>query len=224
MAFADEKSLRDRSAGIGGVVVVHAGLAALLVLGLSTEVTKQIFTGPLPTREFKDPPPPPPPEPRQPQPRQQAPANPVVTPPVPIPMPPKPNLFETTIELPPLSDDLRLTPLPKGPIEPPAPPAPAFDPVPAMPRNDAASWVTDNDYKSRWIREGMTGTARFRLEIAANGRVSDCRITQSSGHFALDEATCSLITKRARFNAAKDGSGAKTTGTFSSSIRWQLPN
>ncbi|SMQ61140.1 outer membrane transport energization protein TonB [Altererythrobacter xiamenensis] len=224
MAFADEKSLRDRSAGIGGVVVVHAGLAALLVLGLSTEVTKQIFTGPLPTREFKDPPPPPPPEPPKPQPRQQAPANPVVTPPVPIPMPPKPNLFETTIELPPLSDDLRLTPLPKGPIEPPAPPAPAFDPVPAMPRNDAASWVTDNDYKSRWIREGMTGTARFRLEIAANGRVSDCRITQSSGHSALDEATCSLITKRARFNAAKDGSGAKTTGSFSSSIRWQLPN
>lgn len=224
MAFADEKSLRDRSAGIGGVVVVHAGLAALLVLGLSTEVTKQIFTGPLPTREFKDPPPPPPPEPPKPQPRQQAPANPVVTPPVPIPMPPKPNLFETTIELPPLSNDLRLTPLPKGPIEPPAPPAPAFDPVPAMPRNDAASWVTDNDYKSRWIREGMTGTAQFRLEIAANGRVSDCRITQSTGHVALDEATCSLITKRARFNAAKDGSGAKTTGTFSSSIRWQLPN
>lgn len=224
MAFADEKSFRDRSAGIGGVVVVHAGLAALLVLGLNTEVTKQIFTGPLPTREFKDPPPPPPPQPPKPQPRQQAPANPVVTPPVPIPMPPKPNLFETTIELPPLSDTIRLTPLPKGPIEPPAPPAPAFDPVPASPRNDAASWVTDNDYKSRWIREGMTGTARFRLEIAANGRVSDCRITQSSGHSVLDEATCSLIAKRARFNAAKDGSGARTTGTFSSSIRWQLPN
>lgn len=224
MAFADEKSLRDRSAGIGGVVVVHAGLAALLVLGLSTEVTKEIFSGPLPTREFKDPPPPPPPEPPKPQPQQQAPANPVVTPPVPIPMPPKPNMIETTIELPPLSDNIRLTPLPKIPVEPPAPPAPAFDPLPASPRNNASSWVTDNDYKSRWIREGMTGTARFRLEIAANGRVSDCRITQSTGHVALDEATCSLIAKRARFNAAKDGSGAKTTGSFSSSIRWQLPN
>lgn len=224
MAFADEKSLRDRSAGIGGVVIVHAGLAALLALGLSTEVTKEIFTGPMPSGEYKDPPPPPPPEPPKPQVEKQAPANPVVTPPVPIPMPPKPNLIETTIELPPLSDRVILKPLPKLPVEPPAPPAPAFDPVAATPRNSASNWVTDNDYKSRWIREGLMGTASFRLEIAANGRVSDCRITKSTGHAVLDEATCSLITKRARFNAAKDANGAKTTGSYTSAIRWQLPD
>src|SRR3546814_8691548 len=57
----------------------------------------------------------------------------------------------------------------------------------AAPRNDPASWVTDSDYRSRWIREGLQGTAKFRLEIAASGKVSGCTITQSTGHAVLDQ-------------------------------------
>lgn len=226
MAFADEKSFRDRSAGIGGVVIVHAGLAALLIVGLTTEVTQEIFSGPLPAKEYRDPPPPPPPDKPKPEPKTESTAPPVYVPPAPSPLPPKPSFIKTTSELPPISDTVVLKNLPDvpvGPIVPEPPVIPLAKPVAATPRNNAGSWVTDNDYKSRWIREGMMGTASFRLQIAANGRVSDCRITKSTGYDQLDAATCALIAKRARFNPASNAAGEKTAGTYSSSIRWVVP-
>jgi protein TonB len=98
------------------------------------------------------------------------------------------------------------------------------EPARATPRNNPGRWVTDDDYRSRWIREERSGTASFILEITANGRVSDCEITRSTGHAVLDKATCSLITKRARFQPATDTSGAAISSSYSSSIRWVLPD
>ena len=69
----------------------------------------------------------------------------------------------------------------------------------------------------------MVGTARFRLEIAADGKVQNCTITSTSGHPELDAATCALVTRRARFDAAKDETGARTSGSYASSVRWELP-
>ncbi|MEL7199085.1 MAG: energy transducer TonB [Pseudomonadota bacterium] len=117
---------------------------------------------------------------------------------------------------------------PIGPVDlgigtPPAPPAPLFDPISASPKGNPGGWVTDNDYRSSWIRREYSGTASFTLDVSASGRVSNCSITQSSGHAALDEATCSLLTRRARFNPAKDSSGKAVSGSFSSAITWKLP-
>jgi protein TonB len=64
---------------------------------------------------------------------------------------------------------------------------------------------------------------RFRQEIAADGKVQNCTITGSSGYPELDKATCDLITRRARFEAAKDETGARTSGSYTSSVRWELP-
>ena len=63
----------------------------------------------------------------------------------------------------------------------------------------------------------------MRKLIAASGRVESCTITGSSGHPELDRATCELVARRARFDPAKDSSGAKVSGTYTSSVRWQLP-
>lgn len=117
---------------------------------------------------------------------------------------------------------------PVGPIDlgidPPAPPpTPIADPINASPKGNPGDWVTDNDYRTPWIRRGYSGTASFTLDISASGRVSDCTITRSTGHTALDEATCSLLTRRARFNPAQDSSGISVPGTFSSAITWKLP-
>ena len=106
------------------------------------------------------------------------------------------------------------------PIDPPS----AYSPEPARPRNDPGQWVTDADYSSRAMRMGMEGVTRFTLTIDRNGRVSGCRVTASSGHAELDDTTCKLLAKRARFDPARDGDGKKAIGSYSSAVRWQIRN
>jgi protein TonB len=104
-------------------------------------------------------------------------------------------------------------------------PAPAsrFDPVSAKAVGNPGRWVSDSDYRSRWINEEMSGVAQFALAIDKSGRVSDCTITASTGHDALDTATCSLLERRARFDPARDSDGNPVAGNYRSSIRWNLP-
>ncbi len=220
MAFTDNKSMRERSSGIAGVAIVHVGMAALLMAGLTVGNFVQPESGPLIANTFPTPPPPPPPE-QAPKP-EKSPANTVIT----APKPPRPIPDDLRIVVPPIvdppySDEIRLAPL--SPLDPPGTGMIGPD-VAAKPRNNAANWVTDSDYKSRWIREEMHGSASFRLDIASNGRVENCRITRSTGHAALDQATCALIAKRARFNPAKDGYGNAIAGSYSGAISWVLPD
>ncbi|MBD2842404.1 energy transducer TonB [Erythrobacter rubeus] len=117
-----------------------------------------------------------------------------------------------------------------GPVEVGGPigqatPSPALpDPIKASPRGNPGRWVTDSDYRSRWVREEMSGVASFALTIDRKGKVSDCTITKSSGHAPLDEATCKLIQRRAQFEPAKDSYGNPIAGTYRNSINWKLPN
>lgn len=102
-------------------------------------------------------------------------------------------------------------------------PAPKFDPVAAAPRGNPGNWVTNNDYRTSWINRGYEGVASFTLSVDASGRVSGCTITSSTGHAALDEATCRLLESRGRFDPAKDSSGNTVSGSYRSSIRWTIP-
>lgn len=105
----------------------------------------------------------------------------------------------------------------------PGPSASPFDAVGAKPKGNPGRWVTNDDYRPRWIREELAGTARFTLTINTAGRVSGCTITRSTGHAALDTATCDLVSKRARFDAARDTSGRAVAGTYKGSVTWQIP-
>ena len=215
------QSQANRPAAIAGVVAVHAGLAAILLTGLAIkDVIKsepEILVG-------YDLPDPPPPEP-QPEPKVQP--EPMAQPmPVPTPKPIIDLVTDSPIELvvndfPPIVDTV---PVSLPPVDTGTGKFQAIEPAVATPRNDPGRWVTDADYRSRWIREERFGTASFRLEITSRGRVSDCMITKSTGHSVLDQATCNLISKRARFNPAQDASGANIGGIYESSIRWVLPD
>ena len=125
--------------------------------------------------------------------------------------------------------------LPGGPFKPPpAPPLPprattsAAPPPPtfygkarmAMPI-DPGRWITPDDYKVDGER--LEGDVGFRVDVTPAGRVARCMITQSSGHPRLDEHTCQLIARRARFEPALDRDGNPTTGNFSNRVIWRLP-
>ncbi|UIP06409.1 TonB family protein [Erythrobacter sp. SDW2] len=99
---------------------------------------------------------------------------------------------------------------------------PKFKPVPPVARN--GNWVTDDDYRSSWVTRRWEGTVGFRLTVGTDGKVKDCTVTQSSGYEALDDATCSLVRKRARFDPGKNDRGETASGNFSSAVRWHIPD
>lgn len=117
-------------------------------------------------------------------------------------------------------------PTPVLPIfDPPRPdPKPSFTPRQAAPRNARENWVTRNDYPARDLREGNQGTTRFRVTVGTDGRVQSCEIVASSGFERLDAATCKNVSRRARFDPATDAGGAPVSGTYSSAIRWVIPD
>ena len=53
--------------------------------------------------------------------------------------------------------------------------------------------------------------------------MSQCAIVRSSGFRGLDAAACSAVKKRARFRPATDENGQKVAGSYSNSVRWQIP-
>lgn len=221
MAYLQHASWRDRPDAVAGVIAVHAVIGYALVTGL--DFTKTVDSVPkLGGYEVEvplDPPPPPPKETVEPEAKPVTPRVHVPTPP--IDLGPQRPVFDTT----PFIDTTPELVTKVIPSPTPGPAArPAFDPVSAKPRNHRGGWVTEADYRSSWINREMAGTARFRLEIAASGKVEGCTITGSSGHPDLDKATCDLVARRAKFDAAKDASGAKTGGAYASSVRWQIPD
>ncbi|MGE8142530.1 TonB family protein [Novosphingobium sp. NPDC080210] len=215
MAYADQEVSGNRIAAFVIVALLHVALGYALVTGLAYEGVKQLVkkvtTVDIKKDEPKKEPPPPP--------KKAAAAPPIVAP------PPKMNISAVA----PPVEIVQTVPPPAPPpviVAPPAPiaaPPPRVQPKQATPKGNPANWATTNDYPTRALREEREGTTGFRVTVGADGRVTSCSITSSSGSSDLDEATCSNVTRRARFNPATDGEGNPTTGQYSSRVRWVIP-
>ena len=216
MAYADQQMSGNKVTALIIVAVLHVLVGYALVTGLAYEAYKKVkdVTAAVNIKEEK-----PPEEPPPPPPKQDTPPPPIVAPPPPISFNAPAPQIETVTTPPPVA----LPPAPVAVPAPPPPPAPRFQPVAARPKGNPGNWATTNDYPSRALREEREGTSGFRLTVGPDGKVVDCTITRSSGSPDLDEATCSNIRRRARFDPAKDGEGNPTTGSYSSSVRWVIP-
>ena len=220
MAYADQQQMStSKLVSIILVVIIHALFGYALVTGLAYSAVKKVASEldmidiqeEEPPEEIEEPPPPPPDQPIEPPP--------VVTPPpiVAPPAAPRPVISQQPIAPPVIRPPVVAPP-------PPPPPPPAPQRANPEPRGNPGNWANANDYPSRALREEREGTTSFRVTVGADGRVSDCQITGSSGHSDLDDATCKNIQRRARFRPALDHNGEPKAASWSSRVRWQIPD
>ncbi len=219
MAYADQDGMTtNRLVSVIIVILLHAFLGYALVTGLAYDAVVAIKEK-MTVVDVKEEEPPeeeePPPEPE----KQIEP--PVVSPPpMVVTVTPPPTV--RTVDSPPPAAPIVPTAAPPAPAAPPPPPPVAKRPNP-IPKGNPGNWANTNDYPSRALQQEREGTTGFRVTVGPNGRVTDCQVTSSSGHADLDQATCSNVTRRARFDPALDSNGNPTNGTYSNRVRWQIP-
>jgi protein TonB len=220
MSYANRKQMSsNRTAAIIIVALIHIALGYALVTGLAYNVIKATAEK-MKTFDVEDEPPPPPEEP-PPPPEQNTPPPPQVVAPPPI--------VRTNTVAPPIISTPVAPPPVITPRAAPAPPAPPAPPPPrvsqaAKAKSNLASYFSDDDYPPAAQRNEEQGTTAVRLSIGTDGRVTDCSVTASSGSTTLDNATCNILRRRARFTPAKDQAGNPITDSTTTRIRWQLPS
>lgn len=219
MAYADQEMSGNRVVAIIIVGLIHVALGYALITGLAYNVVKEVVER-VTTVDIEEPPPPeeqpPPPEPQP----DTAPPPPVAPPPpINVSVAPPPIVTQETI--PPPAPPARIIP----PAAPPAPPPP---PPPSRARaaspdgqNRWAARIQDN-YPARAQRDGTEGRVGVRVTIGANGRVTACTVSSSSGSPILDSAACDGMTRYARYNPALDDAGNPTTGFANTIIDYRL--
>ncbi len=222
MAYADQQMSGNKIVAIVIVAIIHVALGYALITGLAYDAVQKVVER-VTTVDVSEPPPPPDEPPPPPPPDNAAPPPPVAPPP-PISISVAPPPIQTVQTIPPKAPPAVIIPPPApvaAPAPPPPPPPKRANPVP---RGNPGRWVSNDDYPSRAIREEAQGTVRFTLTVGPDGRASDCTVTGSSGNSTLDETACRLLRQRSRFDPKLDSEGNPTTGTWSSSFRWQLQN
>jgi protein TonB len=85
----------------------------------------------------------------------------------------------------------------------------------------AASLFSVDDYPAAAKGSGAHGKVVARLTIDTSGRVVACKIIHSSGFAVLDEATCNILRRRARYGPGVDRFGQPVVSTVDETITWR---
>ena len=87
---------------------------------------------------------------------------------------------------------------------------------------DLGSYFRPADYPAGALAARREGVVGYQVTVGANGRVSSCRVTRSSGDAALDAATCRVLRQRARYSPARDPQGGTMEGAETGTYAWRL--
>lgn len=228
MSYANRKQMSsNRTAAIIIVALIHIALGYALVTGLAYNVIKKAAED-LKTFDVEEEPPPPPEEPPPPPDQNTPPPPQIVAPPSIVPpMLPSPqiNTIQEVRPQPPITQTAPTTKsCPGGMTVAIAQACPPVVSRAAKAKGNLPSLFSTDDYPQSAIRNEEQGTTAVRLTIGTDGRVADCTVTSSSGSTALDNATCNIIRRRARYTPAQDQAGNPVAGSDSTRIRWELPD
>ena len=216
MAYADQGMSTRKAVSIGIVILLHLAIGYAFITGLAYNVVKKVATD-LKVVDVTEQPPPPEEKPPPPPPEKQE----VQPPPIVAPPPLVQTNQTPTFVAPPPPPVVAPAPPTITPPAPPAPPRQAA--VNLTPKGNFQSLMSTDDYPPSSIRNEEEGTVAYRLDVGADGRVTKCTVTSSSGHPALDNTACTLLQRRARFNPGKDPSGGATGGVYNGRFTWKLP-
>jgi TonB family protein len=78
-------------------------------------------------------------------------------------------------------------------------------------------------YPPRAKAAGEQGRVGFRVLLDGEGSLTSCKVTQSSGYERLDNETCELIVRYARFAPVLDPSGRGVVAVQNGFVNWRLP-
>lgn len=216
MAYADQQMSGNKIAALVIVALIHVFIGYALVTGLAYQAAKQVIqkvtTVDIKEEEKPEEPPPPPP-------KEDTPPPPIVAPPPPINIAPAPPPVQTVITPPPPPPVVIQTAAP-----PPPPPPPAPSRAKGATPKGQSGWAAriQSNYPTRAVREEREGRVGVRVTIDAEGRVSACSVTSSSGSPDLDAAACDGMTRYARYNPALDDAGNPTSGNAVTAIVYKL--
>jgi protein TonB len=217
MAYADQQMSGNRVIAIIIVALIHVAIGYALITGLAysaiKEAVERVTTVDIeePEPEVEEPPPPPP---------DQVEPPPIVAPPPPISFNPPPFNPPTVPDPPPPVPDVPRRADPPPPPPPPAAPSKARGVTP----DGLGRWSAriQENYPPRAVRDEIQGRVGVRVTVGPNGRVADCSVTSSSGSSILDDAACAGMRSYARFNPAWDAAGNPISGSYSTTIVYNL--
>lgn len=90
-------------------------------------------------------------------------------------------------------------------------------------KGDLRTLFSADDYPAAAQRNGEEGTVQANLLIGPDGKVQSCTVIRSSNSKALDDATCSILQRRARFKPARDVNGMAVSDTVTTPpVVWRL--
>jgi len=221
MAYADQEMSGSRIAAIIIVALIHVVLGYTLITGLAysavKSVVERVTTIDIEEPEPEEEEPPPPPE------EIETAPPPPVAPPPPISISPAPPEIRTQPNIPPPAPPARLVPPPAPPAAPAPPPAAPSQARPVQ-RDNFNRWAAriQEAYPARAIRQELEGNVGVSVVIGADGRVTSCTVSSSSGESILDEAACEGMQRYARYNPALNDAGQPTTGRDTLTIVYRL--
>ena len=89
---------------------------------------------------------------------------------------------------------------------------------------DARIWAgkIHQNYPLAALRDNAEGSVRLMVSVDTEGRVSNCFVTQSSGHEALDKAACDGMVQFAIFDPARNDVGRPVAGNYATVITYRF--
>ncbi len=101
--------------------------------------------------------------------------------------------------------------------------APSAMARPTRARANLSQFFTTDDFPEAARLRRAEGTVGFRVAISAEGRVTDCDVTHSSGDTLLDETTCAILRDRVRYQPARDAGQRAVASIDVGRVTWRLP-
>jgi TonB family protein len=94
---------------------------------------------------------------------------------------------------------------------------------PPEPRKVLASYASPYDYPRSALSARAEGDTYALIDVGVDGRSSNCRVIRSSGNQEIDDTTCVIVTKRARYKPALTKNGEPVAAPLYLTFRWEIP-